>query len=153
MIYPAPSYLIGQVTEVNKTILTEIQKEYGNNTTAFQFDTQFKMLVRTWDTEYNEFGNTVFGIDTGNNKISIFDPSRNGFDGVFGQHEQEDLLSTKNIDLSKDTKIIVAFQYNGDESENIEDGNSKFEQDYFGWFVIYKFADNKIEEIFSCECM
>ena len=153
MTYPAPSYLTGQVTEVNESILLEIQKEYGDNTTVFQFERQFKMLVRTWKTEYDEFGNTIFGLDIDNNKIPIFDPSQNGYDGIFGHNEQEELNSTKNIDLSKDTKIIVAFQYNGDESENIEEGTSKFEQDYFGWFIIYKLVDNKLEEIFSCECM
>jgi hypothetical protein len=153
MIYPAPSYLSGQVTDVIERILLEIQKEYGDNTTAFQFDRQFKMLVRTWNTEYGEYGNTVFGLDTDNNRFPIFDPSQNGYDGIFGHIEQEDLTSTKNMDVSKDTKIIVAFQYEGDESESIEEGNSKFVQDYFGSFVIYKFADNKLEEIFSCECM
>jgi hypothetical protein len=76
-IYPAPSYLRGQVTDVAESILLEIQKEYGNNTTAFQFDIQFKILVRIWNTEYDEFGNTVFGIlDTDKNRFPIFDPSK-----------------------------------------------------------------------------
>jgi len=153
MLYPAPSYLTGQVTEVNESVLLEIQKKYGDNTTAFQFNRLFKMLVRTWNTEYDEFGNTVFGLDTTNNKFPIFDPSQNGYNGIFGHNEQEDFTSTKNILLSKNCEIIVALQYNGDESENIEAGSSKLEQDYFGWFAIYKFVDNKLEELFNCECM
>jgi hypothetical protein len=48
--------------------------------------------------------------------------------------------------------LIVAFQYSGDENEYVLDGTSKFEQDYFGWIVIYKMTGAKLEELISYEC-
>ena len=67
-------------------------------------------------------------------------------------NEEEDLTSTKSIDLISGTEIIIAFQYSSDEAEYLEDGTSKFGQDYFSWVIVYKYVDNKLEEVLSHEC-
>ena len=104
MIYPAPSYLTGLVTEVNNQILLEIQKEYGDNTTAFKFNPIFTSLVQTWDEEYNHYGGTIFGIDKTNNRTVVFDQFKHGYNGVMAINEKEDLTSTKNIALIRGLK-------------------------------------------------
>ena len=152
MIYAAPSYLTGLVTEVNEPILLEIQKEYGDHTTAFKFNTNFTNLVQTWIDEYDEYGGTILGVDKTNNQTTIFDQFKNGYNGVMEINEEENLTSTKSIDLANGTEIIIAFQYSGDEAEYLEDGTSKFEQDYFSWVIVYKYVDNKLEELLSYEC-
>jgi hypothetical protein len=152
MTYPVPTYLKGIVTEVNEPILLEIQKEYGENTTAFKFNINFTTLAQTWNEEFAEYGGTIFGIDKANNQTTIFDQFRNGYNGVMEINEEEDLTSTKSIDLIRGTEIIIAFQYSGDEAEYLEDGTSKFEQDYFSWVIIYKYLENKLEEVVSYEC-
>ena len=152
MIYPVPTYLKGLVTEVNEPILLEIQTEYGENTTAFKFNINFTTLTQTWNEEFAEYGGTIFGIDKANNQTTIFDQFRNGYNGVMEVNEEENLNSTKSIDLISGTEIIIAFQYSGDEAEYLEDGTSKFEKDYFSWVIIYKYLDNKIEEVLSYEC-
>jgi len=51
--------------------------------------------------------------------------------------------------------LIVAFQYSSEEEEYIEyanEGKSKFAEDYFEWFVLYKYVDNNLEELISIEC-
>ena len=151
MIYPAPLYLTGLVAEVNEQILLEIQKEYGDNTTAFKFIDNFIGLVQTWITEYDQYGGTIFGVDKTNKQTTIFDQFKNGYNGVMEINEEEDLTSTKRIDLISETEIIIAFQYSGDEAEYLEDGTSKFEQDYFSWVIVYKYVDN-LEEVLSYEC-
>jgi hypothetical protein len=152
MTYPVPTYLKGIVTEVNEPILLEIQKEYGENTTAFKFNINFTTLAQTWNEEFAEYGGTIFGIDKANNQTTMFDQFRNGYNGVMEINEEEDLTSTKSIDLIRGTEIIIAFQYSGDEAEYLEDGTSKFEQDYFSWVIIYKYLENKLEEVVSYEC-
>ena len=152
MIYPPPSYLTGLVTEVNESILLEIQKVYGDHTTAFKFNTNFTSLIQTWIEEYNEYGGTIWGVEKANNQIKIFDQFKNGYNGVMAINEEEDLTSTKSFDLINGTKIIIAFQYGGDEEEYLEDGTSKFEQDYFSWVIVYKYVDNKLDELLSYEC-
>ena len=152
MIYPPPSYLTGLVTEVNETILLEIQKEYGDNTTAFKFNTNFTSLVQTWIEEYDEYGGTILGVDKANNQTIIFDQFKYGYNGLMEINEEEDLTSAKSIDLINGTDIIIALQYSGDEADYLEDGKSKFEQDYFSWIIVYKYFDNKLEEVLSYEC-
>jgi hypothetical protein len=152
MIHPPPSYLTGLMTEVSDKLLLETQKEYGTHSTAFKFNDKFVRLVRTWIEEYEEYGGTIFGIDKENNQTTIFDQSKNGYNGVMEINEEEDLTSTKSIDLPPGTEIIIAFQYGGDEAEYMEDGYSEFEQDYFGWVVVYKHFDDRLEEVLSYEC-
>ena len=152
MTYPVPTYLKELVTEVNEPILLEIQKEYGDNTTAFKFNTNFTTLTQTWIEEFDEYGGTIWGLDKANNQTTIFDQFKSGYNGVMEINEEEDLNSTKSIDLVSGTEIIIAFQYGGDEAEYLEDGTSKFEQDYFSWVIVYKSVDNKLEEVLSYEC-
>ena len=152
MTYPVPTYLKELVTEVNEPILLEIQKEYGDNTTAFKFNTNFTTLTQTWIEEFDEYGGTIWGLDKANNQTTIFDQFKSGYNGVMEINEEEDLNSTKSIDLVSGTEIIIAFQYGGDEAEYLEDGTSKFEQDYFSWVIVYKYVDNKLEEVLSYEC-
>jgi hypothetical protein len=152
MIYPEPSYLSGLVTRVNNETLIKIQKNYGINTTAFKFNNKFTGLIQTWLDKFDTYGGTVWGIDTTGNKILLFDQFRHGYDALMGLNEQENLDSTKFIDLPQPMEIIMAFQYNGEEEEYLEDGSSKFKQDYFGWVVIYKMLDGKIQEFLSYEC-
>jgi len=152
MIYPVPTYLRGLVTDVTNQILFEIQEGYGNNTTAFKLNNKFTKLVQTWIEEYAEYGGTILGVDEANNQTTIFDQFKHGYNGVMKINEEEDLTSTKGINLISATELIIAFQYSGDETEYLEDGTSKFEQDYFSWVIIYKYVDNKLEEILSYEC-
>jgi len=95
MINKIPSSLKELVTEVDNKILAEIQNNYGKNTTAFKFSKKFKSLERTWLTEYNEFGLTIWGINSNNEKICIFDPMKNGYDGLFDFNEEEVLIQQK----------------------------------------------------------
>ena len=97
MTYPVPTYLNGLVTEVNEPILLEIQKAYGENTTAFKFNINFTALTQTWSEEFAEYGGTIFGIDKANNQTTIFDQFRNGYNGVMEINEEEDLNSTKSM--------------------------------------------------------
>ncbi|MBZ5857749.1 hypothetical protein [Flavihumibacter profundi] len=152
MIFPAPSYLTGLVTEVSEATLLEIHKQYGKYTTAFKFNTSFTSLIQTWIKEYDEYGGTIWGVDKSNNQTIIFDQFKNGYNGVMEINEEEDLSSKKGIDLISGTEIIIAFQYSGGEAEYLEDGTSKYEQDYFSWVIVYKYADNKFEELLSYEC-
>src|SRR5687768_18418418 len=103
MIYSAPSYLTGLVTEVNEQILLKIQEEYGDNTTAFKFNTNFKSLVQTWIEEYDEYGGTIFGVDKTNNRTTIFDQFKHGYNGVMELNEEEVLSSSKSIELISGT--------------------------------------------------
>lgn len=152
MNYPEPSYLKELVTKVSGDILTKIQKNYGNNTTAFKFNSKFTSLIQTWIDEFNTYGGTIWGIDTTGKKILMFDQFRHGYDALMGLKEEENLDSTKSIALSQLTEIVIAFQYNGDEEEYLEDGTSKFKQDYFGWVVIFEQREDKLRELLSYEC-
>jgi hypothetical protein len=92
------------------------------------------------------------GIDTTGNKVLLFDQFIHGYNAMMSLNDEEDLDSTKSIDLPQSTEIIIAFQYSGVEDEYLEDGSSKFKQDYFCWVVIYKKGDKKLEELLSYEC-
>ena len=152
MAYPPPSYLTGHVASVNQKTLSEIQKNYGTNTTAFKFNTKFNSLIQTWLKEFDHYGGTIWGIDPTGNKVLLFDQFRHGYNAMMKLNEKEDLDSTKSSALPQQTEIIIAFQYSGDEDEYLEQGSSKFKEDYFGWVVIYKMVDNKLEEVFNYEC-
>ena len=152
MKYPPPSYLNGLVSPVSKKILSEIQMEYGANSTAFKFNTKFNSLIRTWLKEFKHFGGTVWGINITGNKVLLFDQYRHGYNALMKLNKEEDPDNTNIIGLPQQTEIIIAFQYSGDVDEYVETGPSKFKQDYFDWVVIYKKVDNKLEEILNYEC-
>ncbi len=152
MIYPPPLYLTEFVEEIDDQIFSQIQESYGNYTTAFKFRTLFKSVIQTWVVEFGAPGGTIWGIDRIGNQIAIFDQSKYGYNGQMGLNEPEDLNSTGKIDLDTETEIIIAFQYGGDEEDYVKDGASKFKQDYFDWVIVYKFSNNKLEEIFGYEC-
>ena len=152
MAYPPPSYLTGIASSVNQKTLVEIQKEYGKNTSAFRFNTKFNSLIQTWLEKLQHYGGTVWGIDTTGKKILLFDQYRHGYDAMMKLNKEEDLDSTKLLDFSQFTEVIIAFQYSGDEDEYLTRGTSKFKQDYFGWVVIYKIVNNKLEKLFEYEC-
>lgn len=152
MIYPPPSFLTGLVTEVSNEIHSRIQENYGDNTTAYKFNINFKSLVQTWIEEFNEYGGTIWGVDQTGNRTTIFDQFKHGYNGIMKINEAEDLNSTRSIVLISGTEVIIAFQYSGDEADYLETGSSKFEQDYFNWVVVYKYFENKLEEILSYEC-
>jgi hypothetical protein len=152
MTYPAPSYLDGLVSDVSPEILSLVHENYGDNTTAFKFNVKFNGLVQTWLNEYNDYGGTLWGINLTGNKILLFDQFRHGYSGLMGLNEEEDFNSTKSISFPQATEIITAFQYSGDENEYVSDGTSKFEQDYFGWIVIYKLNGDVLEELINYEC-
>jgi len=156
MIHSIPTYLKGMATEVDSKLLAEIQSNYGENSTAFKFNKKFKSLERTWLTEYNEFGLTVWGINERDEKILIFDPMANGYNGLFELNNEEDLNSTKITDFENEVDLILMFQYGGDEveyaQEGAEEGKSEFAEDYFDWLAIYKYDNNCLKEIVSIEC-
>ena len=152
MNYPAPSHLTVLVTAVSQETLSEIQKNYGDNSTAFKFGTKFNRLIQTWLEEFEHYGGTVWGIDTRGNKVLLFYQFRHGYNAMMKLNEEEDLDNTKTIELPQPTEIIIAFQYSGDEDEYLKNGTSKFKQDYFHWIIIYKKAANKLEEILSYQC-
>jgi len=147
-----PSYVKGLVTEVDSKILAEIQNNYGEYSTVFKFNRKFKSLVRNWISEYDDFGLTIWGIDTNNEKVSIFNPMENGYNALFDLNEQEDTGSIKTIDFNNEVELIVMFQYSGDEAEHAEEGKSKCAEDYFDWFALYKYDNDELEEIVSIEC-
>jgi hypothetical protein len=152
MIYPPPTYLAEVVTEVSASTLARIQKEYGDSTTAFAFNKKFNALIFSWNGKYDAYGGRVWGLDATGNKMLLFDQMLYGYNGVMQLNEEDDINSTKSIDFSEAIEIIIAFQYSGDEAAYLEDGTSKFEQDYFGWVAIYKHPDNQLKEIISFEC-
>jgi hypothetical protein len=147
-----PSYLKELVTAVDNNILTKIQNEYGEYSTAFKFNMKFKKVIRTWLSEYNNYGSTVWGIDLKDKKTIFFDPMENGYNGLFGLNKKEDLTTNKAIDFDKAIEIIIAFQYSGDEKEYAEEGKSKYEEDYFDWIIIYTYDGNELREILNIEC-
>lgn len=65
---------------------------------------------------------------------------------------EKDLTSTTQILVDSGSKIIIAFQYGGDEEEYANEGPSKFQQDYFDWVLVFKKVDNALEIIFEYEC-
>ena|SRR5205085_6548993 len=152
MIYSAPSYLTGLVTEVKNEILAEIQKNYGNNTTSFKLNQKLTGLIVSWNEEFDEYGGRVWGTETNGNKLLLFDQLKHGYNGAMKLNEEDDTHSTKSIEFADGTEVILAFQYSGDEEEYLEEGASKLEQDYFGWIAIYTYEDNRLEEIISFEC-
>ena len=152
MIHLIPTYLKGQATEVDSKIFAEIQSNYGENITVFKFNKKFKSLVRTWQTEYDDFGLTVWGINVDNEKMIIYNPMENGYNGLFDINEEENCNSTKTVNFEKEVDLILMFQYNGDEAEYAQEGKSKFAEDYFDWLAIYKYENNRLEEIVSIEC-
>jgi hypothetical protein len=152
MIYPAPSHLAGIATEVSKQVLSEIQESYGDNTTAFKLSPEFTSLSQTWVEKEQSHGGTIWGTDSKGNRTIIFDPSKHGYNGVMQLNPEENLDSIKSVDLPAGAEIIVAFQYGGDEADFTEDGPSKYAQDYFGWVIVYRYLDNKLEEVLSYEC-
>ena len=152
MIYPAPSFLTGITTDLSNQTLSQIQENYGDNTSAFKLTAKFTGLVQTWIDEFKEHGGTIWGIDSKGTRTIIFDQSKHGYNGLMQLNPEENLNSTKSIDLPKGTEIVIAFQYGGDEADYLNDGSSKYEQDYFTWVIIYKYLDNKLEEVFTYEC-
>jgi len=152
MIHSIPTYLKGLMTEVDSKILAEIQSNYGENSTAFKFNKKFKSLERTWLPEYDEYGLTVWGINVDDEKITIFNPIENGYNGLFDINEEEDCNSTKIVDFESEVDLILMFQYSGEEAEYAQEGKSKFAEDYFDWLAIYKQDSNGLEEIVSIEC-
>ena len=154
MIHSIPTYLKGLATEVDSKILAEIQSNYGKNSTAFKFNKKFKSLERTWLTEYDDFGLTIWGINANDEKIIIFNPTEHGYNGLFDINEKEDCNSTRTVDFENEVDLILMFQYGGDEEEYAqeEDGKSKFAEDYFDWLALYKYDNNGLEEIVSIEC-
>ena len=153
MIHSIPTYLKGLATEVdNNKIVAEIQSNYGEFSTVFKFNKKFKCLVRTWLTQYDDFGSTIWGINVDDEKIAIFNPMENGYDGMFDNIKGEDCNSTKTIDFESEVDLILMFQYGGDEAEYAQEGKSGFAEDYFDWLAIYKYDNNGLEEIASIEC-
>src|SRR6188474_2421527 len=119
MIYPAPSYLNGLVTEVDKATLFKIQKDYGESTTAFKFDDKFQSIILSYNEETDEYGGRIWGVDTTESKLPLFDQVKHGYNGAMELNEEDDISSTKTIDLSNAIDVVIAFQYNGDEAEYI----------------------------------
>ena len=154
MIHQIPTYLKGMATEVDSKLLAEIQSNYGENSTAFRFNKKFKSIERNWLTEYDDFGLTIWGINVDDEKIIIFNPKENGYNGLFDINEEENSSLTKVVDFEEEVDLILMFQYCGDEAEYAqdEDGKSKFAEDYFDWLAIYKYDNNGLEEIVSIEC-
>lgn len=152
MIHSIPTYLKGLATEVDSKILAEIQSNYGENSTAFKLDKKFKSIERTWLPEYEEFGQTVWGTTIDNKIIGLFDPTENGYNGMFDLNEVEDFEESKTIDFKNGIDLILAFQYGGEEAEFAKKGKSQFAEDYFDWLAIYKLDNGKLEEIDSIEC-
>ena len=150
--YPPPSYLTGHVSSASSEDLSEIQNEYGKNTTAFKFNTKFNRLIQTWLEEFKHLGGTMWGVDTTGNKVLLFDQYRHGYNALMKLNEEEDLENIKAIDLPPGTEIIIAFQYSDVLDEYLARGTSKFKQDYFDWVVIYKKVDNKLEVLLKYEC-
>ena len=150
--YPPPSYLTGLVSAVSEKDLSEIQNEYGKNTTVFKFNSRFNKLIQTWLKEFKHLGGTMWGVDTTGNKVLLFDQYRHGYNALMKLNDEEDLENTKAIDLPRATEIIIAFQYSNVLDEYLARGTSKFKQDYFDWVVIYKKVDNKLEELLNYEC-
>lgn len=152
MIHPMPSYLRNLVTEVNEEILSRIQGEYGHYTTAFIFNTAFKRLIRTWIPDYNTFGSTLRGINSNDEKISLFNPSENGYNGLFDIDDEENLSLTQQTEFGGEYELIIAFQYSGEEAEYALEGKSPFEEDYFDWLVVYTLFENILDKIIDIEC-
>jgi hypothetical protein len=147
-----PSYLKELVKAVDDKILMEIQNEYGEYSTAFKFNIKFKKIIRTWLNEYNEYGLTVWGINSKDEKIMFFDPTENGYNGLMELNGEENLTIIKTIDFDKEIEIIIVFQYSGEENEYAEEGKSKYEEDYFDWIIIYTYDGNDLKEIINIEC-
>jgi hypothetical protein len=152
MLFPPPTYLTSLVAKASGEILTEIQNNYGSNTTAFKFNGIFSSLIQTWNEAFEEFGGVVWSIDEAGNKLLLFDQHKHGYNAMMQLTSEEDINSVKPIKFRPPTELIIAFQYSGDEAEYLEDGTSKLVQDYFGWVVLYKYLDGKLEELFSYEC-
>lgn len=151
MIHCAPSYIKEIAQEADTDTLEAVQKAYGDDSTAFMLNAQFKQVLRTWSEEYNEYGETFWGITNANEKIKLFDPFENGYNGQYHLSEKEDDTITRTVDLKYD-RLVLAFQYSGDEDSFTVDGNSKLPEDYFEWIAIYQYGNNHLEEIENIEC-
>ena len=110
MIYLPPSYLNGCVTEADKTTLSKFQKEHGESTTAFKFDNTFQHLVLSYDAEIDEYGGKVWSVDITGNKRLFFDQGKHGYKGVMELNEEDDITTTKIIDLFPASDLFIAFQ-------------------------------------------
>ena len=152
MINSVPSYLTVLTTALDKATLLKIQKHFGENTTAFKFNSKFKSLMLSWKKESDEYGGRVWGINSTGGKVILFDQVQHGYNGVMQLNEEDNIGTMKSVDFSETTDIVIAFQYSGDEAEYISEGSSQFEQDYFSSVAIYKYVNNQLEEIISFEC-
>jgi len=152
MNYQPPSYLTGLVTDVSKELLVKVQRNYGDGTTAFKLNGRFKACVQTWEPAYNCTGGTFWGIDTYDNKLLLFSQAKHGYNGVMQLNEAEDETQTQTFNFLIPAELVIAFQYSGDEEQYIEEGTSKYKQDYFGWIAIYTLINNNLKEILSYEC-
>jgi len=150
--YSPPSYLVNIVTAVENDILVQIQKEYGENVTAFKFRNEFINIIYSWYNEYDCPAGNVWLVDREGNKITIFDQFLHGYNGVMKLNQANNTNSTKTDNLSNETSVVIAFQYSGDEKEFVTFGPSKNESDYFDWVIVYKNFDKQLEEILNYEC-
>jgi hypothetical protein len=133
-------------------VLTEIQKAYGENATAFKLKDEFTSIVFSWDEEYNCPRGRVWLFDKKGQPTIIFDQFVNGYKGVLRLNQLDNSSSTRSINLIDGDNIVIAFQYSGDEQEFANSGPSKHPADYFDWIIIYKYSSNTLQEILNYEC-
>lgn len=149
-MYPAPTYLTNVIETLDRKILTANKKEFRDNRTAFIFQSIFVNLLQTNADDEN--AGIISGIDEKGNHQLIFNHSKNGFAGLMGNIELPATPASKHHKLASHSRIIISFQYKGDEEDFTDDLPGTIAADFFRWVRIYQYDGKQLKQLFSHDC-
>ena len=154
-MYNSPTHISEFAEKFIGTELALINKEYGDYISVFQINQPIKSLMGKWNSKDECFANNVIANFHDESSIQIYDSTIHGYNGKFGIIETEAPDEQKTISefaIETNTKLIIAFQYGGDEKEYAEENNDENPQDYFDWIIIYSINEMGLNKLIEFEC-
>ena len=154
-MYNTPTHINEIFRKFQGSEKSQITAEYGEHIAVFESISPIRSINGEWSDDYKTFVNSI-SIETGEELQQIIhDSTKHGYNGKFGIEEKEESNSSKSIAEFNDesqTKVIIAFQYGGDEKEYAAENNDPNHQDYYDWIVIYSLNSNGLTKQIEFEC-
>lgn len=154
-MYKTPTHLKELFRKYQGAEISQITAEYGDHIAVFESIDSITSIIGEWNDEYKTFVNSVSISTNKGLQQTVHDSTKHGYNGKFGMGEKEESNSSKSIAEFNDesqTKVIIAFQYGGDEKEYALENNDTNLQDYYDWIVIYSLNLKGLIKQIELEC-